>query len=517
MSIYLQHAAMREPARMKRIGVIGATLSFFDHKDPGTGSAKFLGGDLIELCDDIMAPIHCAYVNQCGSLWITARATTCGALQETVEDVLRRGTTVEWAGYQYRVTPLSIGGRSGAQLCGITVRRLVDGEEKGNPMCVYDLRLGDGWGIPRDICAVQLATSICLASYALNMQLRFSPSYTGLMVLREELQRWGEIPTLSSEWQTAIRAVMAHPFAWSRPLTPTERDQETVLIAKFDRNGSYVSSAREVPLGDPTLTYRFHPGMPGVYLLDASAPATYPADVPGLFYSERGLDHYPHQVEQVWAWEPQIRLALKHGWQITIHQGYSWLGKHDLFRSWQERIWAARRICAAHPDAVIARCAEGMIKQIGVTAIGRLRQTRGHQMTSAAEAEAAGQAVQWYERDDQGGLTGMVAVETDTGRDDLYQPAWWSTFVANAVERLQSAILAHAAMGAAPFGAWVDAYYVLGLAAPEALIDPLKPGKFRLDSLITADPADIPAQAQPLVSWFANKKRAQKEVEHVAV
>lgn len=378
---------------------------------------------------------------------------------------------------------------SDGQLAGVVIQRPTG----GLPMGIYAPFVNDAWGIAIQmenpfIGISDVAEGLALAAHTLSIQLRFSPSYTGLTMLRQELSDWerrrGPLPELSAEWRERLQELRPTYAVWRRPFPRhvLRENWSQVRLVQFDRNSSFVSSAREVGVGDPVPTIAFIPGAPGVYRVRSwTAPPRYTA-LPGPFCVGEGIGDYPASSQTpVWAWEPQIRLAIAHGYQPDVAEGYFWpkgqRGQvHDLFRSWQGRLWAARNAARAYGGPA-GRIAEAVIKKAGVSTIGRLVQREGRAVVATRAARERGLRILSRETDASGELTGKAEVVMDLGRTDLVQPGWWSTIIANANERLWNALYR-----AAPHDtimAYVDALFCLSALHPELCGDPHKPGAFR--------------------------------------
>lgn len=500
-SIYLAHEVMRKPAEMKRIGIYHqGRLITFNHKDPRLPGFSNKGwtdpnrepysyANIADLID-------AAFSSKAGSLWL---------LPSNEPDPLIDNFKVPAATDTMTYRPISMGGKRSLQLAGCSARALVDGVEKGAILGCYNLAVeegevfGMGGVLPPD--ETSLMQALCLASFTLNIQLRFSPSYTGLAILREELQRWKDLPQMSPDMRAWIADKLPHPISWVRKITDDDPPADPATIWHYDRNSSYVSSFRVVPLGDPIRAPEYEvachspdhavllpKNFPYVARIAAIPPADWPQGMPGLFYSD-GMESYPLAF-QGWAWGPQIRLAVQSGWVVDIHECHIWREYHDLGRSWQTRLWDARRAATAYPDPVVSKAAVSIIKMCGVAGIGRLLQSVGHAVMTREQAESEGRDIVWHDRVD-GVLTGTVGAVVDTGRNDLHQAGWWAYIIANAVERVQAHMLLAARQGAGVIGAWTDSIYCLA-EVPQLDGDKLKTGGWRLAGKATAPRATIP-------------------------
>lgn len=465
-----------DPARVKRIAVAqDGRMHVFDHVPP----LRFPEGEHLAYTADTMlrGMVLFALHEDCSSLWLMP--PHWGDIGQQMRELLDDPP----AGRE--VTELS----SDGHLAGLRISRVnADGHHIGAPFMVYLTDQADHWGIAGQLAVLapaQLAEGLMLAAHLLDMQLRFSPSYVGLQVMRQVLARSKADITPLAPW--AEELVQAHRptyVQWSHAIT-LDRFDEGVRIYKYDRNSSFLASAGEVPVGDPVATPYFINNHPGFYHLAAWPKPGEPAavDLPGPFHEGEGAGSYPpYGGEDLWAWEPQIRLALRQGWEIEIKEGWYWPkgngGQvHDLLRPWRERMWRAREAAVAYGGPVGA-VAKSLIKKAAVAAVGRLMQQRGRQMVTVDDADLRDLFVLSYEVDRHGEATGMAEVESDLGKTDLKAPHWWSTIIANANERLFTALYDHGAYH--PIAAYVDAVYCLS-PWPIEDIAPDRLGKWKLE------------------------------------
>lgn len=519
-----------DPARIQRIGILcGGTLYAFRHVDPRTASA-----------DDALLPVEqswelaadydlhelgeAAFFNKMGAIWLVpvrgARPShedhplvQCFAPAASAQ-LARADRLMVWH-------PLT-SGRPASLVGLVTQWKRGDGSGTGVglPVGVYAPWMGDkggAWGFGGALGSLParpesrariVATALALAAYTLRQQLRFSPGYTGGQLLRTVIAHKQEripIPALSPEWRERLLDLLPHPLQWARPVDETEvlRHDGSAVIFKFDRTASYPASAGEVPCGDPEPTPFYAPRQPGVYHVTALAPQHWFAGrLPGLFYDpEHGT--YPTRAVNAIAWEPQIRLAERLGWQVIVHGGYTWPRErvHDLFRPWREQMFAARLACAR--EGVPGRLAARIVKLASQATIGRLIAGRGEQMMALDAALASGRTVLSYDVDNAGEFTGLVSVDADAaGKTDLFWPHAWATIIANANERLQHAICTVAPQDT--IAAYVDALYTLRnhpelVGAPDGSV---QLGRFRLDRVLLAKAHDLDAmRGQSAERW----------------
>lgn len=489
-----------DPARVKRIAVLcGPVLVTLDHasaNETGTGVENVAGETLAGI-------IERAVVQHCGALWFLPvlgnepRASYDAPWLVNWDDAARACIRLpeRMPDYPLRFHELSQKNR----IAGLVAQR----KHGGMPLTVY-AAWRDMWNVAGHLHelpsepmqrARAFALGVRLAAYALGSQLRFSPSYTGLQLLRATLaHKPYELTPLSDEARELVMEHRPTYVQWCRDITPTEALTWTgrgglLTIHKYDRNASFVASAGEVPVGDPVKTDVYVPGKPGFYQVRAWVmPEEIGAiPLPGPFHVGKGAGAYPTGIVDTWAWEPQIRQAIRQGVRLAIAQGYYWPQKHDVFRVWRDRIWQARRQADEYggPVGAIAR---GIIKRVGVASIGRLIQQRGRAVMQTSEAQARELRVLSHEVDDYGDLTGTVEVEAPLGKIDLAQPHWWSTIIANANERQLAALYAHET--SIPIGAYVDAVYSLA-PWPPADIAPAQLGKWKLERQTVLDAAQV--------------------------
>lgn len=543
-SIYVPPVWTVRPTDGGALGVVcGHDLLIFQNEDPratgGLAGAPFCI-PLGDAAADMAALVGLAYEHRIGSLWLIpakgAQPSAADAPLLIAWTQKARVPALREAHPQYAWHELTARGTKGsaAMLGGLVVQRMKESGERGGALLriyapwvqdVWPLRIGE---LPTELAARArtVASGLLLAQYVLGVQLRFSPSYSGLVLLRQTLAQSRidvDLSPLPSEWLDWLlnREHRASPLQWRRSLSPEEAaGGERVALHKYDRNASYVSSARAVPCGEPEQIYEYRPGWQGVYYISAQAPAGWDPRTPGPFHVGQGAGDYPLTVRDTWAWEPHIRLASKWGWGVNVHEGYAWpkAKQHDLFRPWQERIWAARRELAAleavpNPGAVIAaRIAARIVKRVGLATVGRLLQAQGRSARSTDEAEELGLEVLWEDFDEAGDFTGMAEVKDALGRADLLHPEWWSIIIANANERLLNATYTTAP--ADTLGLYVDALYTL--EPHEQLAgDPLKAGGFRHAGTaeLPRNQIDQAASAQTLVKALARAGRLEEEGE----
>jgi hypothetical protein len=497
-----------DPAAVKRVAVLcGDQLTIAAHDDPRAGGVLDILHE--DVGDTLGAIIGQCLDHDCGALWLLPVAAWPGTDDHPVIRAWPQRAAGFLASPAQRSAcgviahPLSAG-RMSKSLAGLIVqRRGPDGAGHGMPVGVYAPWVEDAWGLGAALEAIggdpddrayYLAEGVALAAYALGTQLRFSPSYSGQQVLRRTLaHRRVEIPALSAQARDLVDQYRPTYAQWSRALPA-----KSLRIVKYDRNSSFVASFGEVPVGEPTSTKVFRDKCPGLYHVASFSP---PRDrgagsLPGPFRvgAVGEVGDYPDR-GACWAWEPQLRLAWARGWSVAIDDGWYWprAQVHDLGRAWREVIWHARGEAEAYGGPV-GRIARAIIKRAGVAAVGRLLQSAGHEVMDAGAAVAAGRAIESLEMDDDGEFTGLAEVRAALGRSDLLQPAWWSHIIANATERLFSAVYAHAEQ--TPVAAYIDAVYCLHEwdAADPALAASL--GKWKRESSVSLD-------AERVAAWNA--------------
>lgn len=477
MSIYAPPSWQCDPAEVKWVGVVWAGhLYVVTHRDPRRGAAPrivsrfgLVSGDAAEIAGE-------AFTHACGAVWV---ADSNVGLWYASDDPY------------YLWHEIS----SGGQIAGLVAqKRGRDRDGIGLPLCIYKPMVNDAWGMGRALVdmpggesnIVTFVAGLALASFALGQQLRFSASYSGNAMLRTELaayeRRTGrEIPPLSAEWRERLAQMLPSPVMWRRRMTARGVGTHGMIpVHLYDRNMSYVSSAREVPTGDPQETRRYRKHLPGVY----EAP-------------DQGI-----------LWEPQLRATPYE----ALWRGYYWPRSQLIdLRWWSERIWDARKQCHATAGP-IGRIAEAIVKRVGVATIGRLIQHTGRAMMPIERAKLTGAPVLSYESDARGNLTGNVEVEAQIGRDDLVWPHVWATIISNANERVEATIERHARYDT--LLAYVDQFYCID-RHPVLDGDPMKPGGWKYGGCFEVPLADLDALNAPeidaaaLVKRFARYRRAQ--------
>lgn len=484
-----------DPAKIKQIGIVCEDVLYVvEHRDPRGVPLRVQG----------MYPL---YSNDPAEIAGIALEQHCGAVWLLTPRPL--GFDADDPAYVWH--ELSAGGA----IAGAVVQtRGENGKGVGIPLGIYAPHSNDAWGIAgalRGATVWSLAEGVALAAFTLGQQLRFSPSYTGNTMLRGVLadyeRRTGKmIPQLSPEWRKQLHELLPSPIQWRREIGEFEPNTVYHSLSNryeftnfdvhiYDRNMSYVSSAREVPVGNPVETSEFHEHCPGLYRVD--------------------LPHFGQQ----WLWEPEMRHHVAYGNIIRIHEGFYWpkTQKIDL-RAWVDRIWGdpkedppltGRR--GAHAvQGIAGRIAEAIIKKVGVSTIGRLIQHTGRAMVSIEQAHAEGLRILSHESDDMGELTGNVEAEMQLGRDDLVWPHVWGTIISSANERVQHVIATYAPHDT--ILAYIDQIYTLGLH-PELDGDPMKTGGWKYAGSFTVPVRDLEElntlDAQALVKRFARYQREQ--------
>ena len=526
MTIYTPPAYQTDPARVKRLAIVqDGRMHVFTVSDPRRGGSGAAYADSLTLAPphEFLRQVFWANVS---SVWMLDGHGLAAAALATVPTL----ASDPQASPQYTAHELS----SDGMLCGMIAQRRdpadPSGRGRGEPIGIYATWVNDFWGISAAASILtprEVAEGLALASHLLGMQLRFSPSYTGLQMLRQELGLWeqrnGALPELSAAWREQLMdAELRAPYAqWRAPLpqgTAGAAAGQPTPLWVYDRNSSFVSSAREVGVGDPEPTATYQPGRPGVYRVSAWSHATYwPDMLPGPFCVGAGIGTYPvnHYGPAVWAWEPQIRQAIRAGYQVRIEDGFYWPkgprgsgGRvHDLFRTWQARFWDARRVARGWGGS--GALAAALTKKIGVATIGRLAQREGRALVRVEQAQREGLRIISRETDAAGELTGNAEVEMALGRTDLLQPGWWSVIIANSNERLWNALYTQAPQNTAL--AYIDGL-TLTQAAPALDGDRDKPGGFRFQGRFTVPAAQVEQLNElgpgELVKAFARLQRA---------
>ncbi len=223
------------------------------------------------------------------------------------------------------------------------------------------------WPWYRETSATRIIDAIQVTQTALDFPLGYTPSGTGLQLVRQ-LSR--------ADWLKPLAAIdgnnKSQPFTrgvsdirWCRPLTEAERRMRFVHV--FDANSAYIAAASNcnLPCGEPEPDRSISEPMAGGY---------YRARVfasPDVVYN--GVSYpsplYPYVVsghqEGYW-YSPQLIEARALGWNVDLLDGYYWPGMHRVLGKWGHAMWGAR-VLARHD-----RLAAAAIKAMAVGAIGRL-------------------------------------------------------------------------------------------------------------------------------------------------
>lgn len=516
-----------DPAHAGKVAVLcGEELYTFVNEEPSADWPLVFDGHMERLADDttlcglliglladgvetlVLAPIASSARFDSQFDHPLARAWPQNALPEALE--------YESAG-ELKVHPLSARSFGLSSLGGVVAQFA-----RGGPLlCVYGPDALDGWGllddelpaIPWDRARI-LASAWLHASYALGQRLRFSASYSGLALMRQALTSQAarlDLAPPNDDYRALIREAQAHPLSWARPVL-TENPR---AVWSYDRNFSWITAAREVPIGNPEPVTEVQLNTPGVYFVRVSPPPDALTDLalePGPV-CEGG--RWVHETRGAWLWEPMLRYCARRGYHVEVITGYAWprTQRVDL-RAWQDRIWSARRRMAAlgasprFQAGDIGRLGERLVKTAARAALGRLNQTRGYAMASLTAIDP--QDVRHLDIGDHGELTGLGEVEAPLGRSDLVRPEWWSTIVSQANERLLN--VAHMfAPTHGTFCAYFDGVYLLRpvgeLAGPR-----LKAGGWHLEhDAVTLAP-------EVLRTGHAGRiVRACNDAEHAAI
>lgn len=409
------------------------------------------------------------------------------------------------------------------QLSGLLLRPLGGGQE----LSVYYLGGGDVWGLADYLGLIDaedsihraqaLANAWLLAQWALGLRVRYTPSYVGLLAMRvslahavtlAEAKNPRRFAPLSESWQETLRELAADYCHWFQPETgyqlPGVKGQSTVHVWSYDRNWSFVSSARRVPLGTPELVTRYDK-RPGVYLVSAKAPEPESGRMtPGYFRAPDGS--YPSSVAKAWVWEPQLAAAIRAGWRVEVLRGYAFPDAYDL-RPWHDLMWKARkavRAARAHSHSTWQTAAtlgaEQLIKRAGVSGIGRLNQHSGRVVSWSG----AGNGLVSYRM--TGASIELAQAEMRAQGRDMARPEWWSSIISSASERLITLLRAY---GGLALGGYIDAGYFI-TELPELTARSQDPGGWHLEANGVMLPAEaLRGNLTEFVGAVARAKRAQ--------
>lgn len=489
-----------DPAKLRRIAVIcGQHAYVYDHVRPSDHAVD--GGRTWDL------PLHMDVAQLCcwaldngiGALWLLRWEQWDIPAVGNFEPLARRLIGESDEG----LSPLAVHALSadrGRVLAGLVAQRCGEGGKGAGPLLMVYATWAGAWPVlshlPEGHPAVRaslLALGVRLAAYQLGAQLRFSPTYTGRSLLRQSLaaKRYDLAAAgLSPEAYELVTDHLPHPVQWAgrMRLEAEHFFGEPATIYKYDRNASYLAAAAasSVPTGDPVPTEVYMPGCPGFYRVDVLAPFEWPRELPGPFHVGGGAGEYPGGgvAFGTWAWEPIIRLALRHGWMVDVIEGSYWPRQrcHQAYRDWATAVWDARTRCREY-GGVPGELAAAICKQAGVATIGGIKQHSGRAIMSGEQARAEGLEVLSHAIDDAGDLTGDVTVAARMGRYDIDWPHHWATIIANANERLLEAV--YGARGYHPTAAYVDAVYCASPWPTEA-VESERLGKWKLESRTVA-------------------------------
>lgn len=210
-----------------------------------------------------------------------------------------------------------------------------------------------------------------------NMPLLSSPSSTGLTLLETTLPRDMVLEPLEEQYERVIREFTTQ--SRQEVLTPFNLD---TIEDFYYLDGRWMYAAcldYEMPIGAP-----IHDSIPvyqkyvtGWYRVTATVPATW--EHIGLIPQPigKGKDKVwkwnstPNATITTWISEPELRVAVENGWSIKVLERLLF-PKAKPFRTWRKELVTMREEASTIQDETIRKHVQAGIRQIMLTAIGRL-------------------------------------------------------------------------------------------------------------------------------------------------
>lgn len=213
---------------------------------------------------------------------------------------------------------------------------------------------------PADMLAALAAFEGAMGHHA-----TWSPSRTAL----DGLEAYNASETRRA-WLAPLSEAAYYDTPWPGHRAPSHVNQQ-ITVRKFahvfDTNGAYLAAAAGLDFGtgdpDHVPGEQYDAKAAGLWRVTARpGPGTDPGwPSPWLMGQRRNIN-------QEWYYDPQINIARRMGWQITVQEGYVWREKHRMMHEWADHMWHAREDArAAMPPAV------AMIKQAYTQAFGLMK------------------------------------------------------------------------------------------------------------------------------------------------
>jgi hypothetical protein len=294
-----------------------------------------------------------------------------------------------------------------------------------------------------------------------GLPLLSTPRATGIALLWESLPRGVEFPALPDDLAKLIRANSPqHRIEWVADSAPDDECEKILLsnCVQYDGRWMYASlcGLDRFPVGEPKRAEGFTPYVPGIYDVTIRIPSTWNhvGLIPTLddgFNSLRAWVYpsEPGRTFRTWAFEPELTLALKRGWEIfDFHDGYKFEKGRPL-ATWARRLIEMRRklqesaaVLYPYPASVINGFAAAAIRQILNHSIGALHKGEHQREEFVSDLRWR----EWRKRnphlaegEDVVRVEGGYMVPTfvaDTSPLSIFMPHWSSTLYSRARARV---------------------------------------------------------------------------------
>jgi hypothetical protein len=268
-----------------------------------------------------------------------------------------------------------------------------------------------------------------------------SPGTVGLSLLERLLPAGVNYPVQSEEVR---RLLYEHsPQPRKECVTLPQLDS---IPAFHDLDGRWMYAACLVysfPVGEPIrdTNNQFEPYRPGWYRITATIPDDWQhiglLPVPGERIGSERAWIWPSApgmvLPELWLSEPELRLALEHGWSCTIHERLLFAGEKVL-RTWRERLLKMR----ADAEQLVPELrphVRGAIREILLHAVGRWhkrvweeeRTVTLEEWERLASTLSVDERMSAYQR--EGGLMSYMAERALEGQERKWMRPEWSAYV----------------------------------------------------------------------------------------
>lgn len=208
-------------------------------------------------------------------------------------------------------------------------------------------------------------------------RLLLTPATTGRDLLARLAPEGDGWPVMSADVQAIIRATAGQGRMQTIPGTGDLGPD----LFEYDARMAYVALLRELPIGDPEhyvgpaaeAWATEHPYHEGRYRVTWTAPAGW--SHPGILPAHGDAEGDPDWVWPLhgtgWCGGAELFTALRHGWSVTVHEGYCWPRRADPFRTWTERLLRVLAESEQAPAAT-ARMLRNAVRAIVLHTVGSI-------------------------------------------------------------------------------------------------------------------------------------------------